>query len=1358
MAFQIGSIGEYKESEEDFESYLERFEQWIIANTVHADKKVSAFLSTIGPDAYRLLKNLTAPTKPTTMGYKALVKELTDHYKPQKNVIAERFRFQRRSQQEGESVTSFIVALKQLSIHCDYAGHLDEALRDRFVCGLRSEAMQKRLLTERELKFKSACDIACTMEMASKNTTELSDKAKATSSEVCTVSSQRVKREQMRRANASGNPLDGSADVSTQCYRCGGKHAASNCRFKNEKCHNCSKTGHIARACRSRNKAMPTQYVEQDDATNESENELFGIWSVYTATDGNRGIDVQMHIEDSPVQMQLDTGAAVTLVSEKVYLQALSHLPLQPCNLTLATFTGDAIPLKGQVNVAVKYGSQSHTLPLVIVKGDRPALLGRNWLKKIRLNWTSIFAVEGKNDQRPEVAALLQQYESVFQEGPGAIRGFKAHIKIKPGAIPIFKKARSVPYALKVTVEKELDRLEAMGVISKVDNSEWASPLVVVPKADKSIRICGDYKVTINNSVEEETYPLPNTEDLFATLAGGKWFSKLDLSHAYQQLELSPESEKYLTVNTHRGLYRYHRLSYGVSSAPSIFQGVMDQVLQGLEGVTCFLDDILVTADTEQAHLLRLAEVLSRLEKFGIRAKSTKCQFMKNQVEYLGHLIDGEGLHPTEEKVTAIVNAPRPTNVTELRSFLGLLNYYGRFLKDLATLLQPLHALLKKDVPWEWTSACDAAFQQGKERLLGSTALEHYDTRKKVRLACDASPYGVGAVISHVLENGEEKPIAFASRTLTEAEKKYAQIEKEALAIIFGVRKFHKYLYGRKFILTTDHKPLLAILGPKSAIPTLAALRMQRWALILMAYTYDIEYRRSEDHGNADALSRLPRTQKDDTAAEQGIFYFSYVDELPVQAVEIAENTKKDPVLHKVLTYTLEGWPDEVQDSRLQPFFSRRSELSADHGCILWGLRVVIPPIYRERLLNDLHEGHQGICRMKGVARSCMWWPQIDNDIEVKAQKCIACDTTRKMPGVAPLHCWKWPARAWQRIHIDFAEKDKQHFLVVVDSHSKWLEVVHMTSTTASKTIEVLRGLFAAYGLPEECVSDNGPQFTSAEFQGFLKNNGVKQTLVPPYHPASNGAAERSVQTLKASLLKQVLSEGPAANKTPLQHQLANFLLMYRSTPHAVTGCTPAELFLKRQLRTRFSLLRPDRAKFMEAKQAKQKAYHDRPSSVLREFNEGDLVQVRNFREGKEKWKRATVAKRLGPVTYLIHDGVRERTVHIDHMLASRASGEVASGKATDTASDQDIVLPACGRNPPATAEPTGASNDEQDAHTSARPQVTTHTPAPVTPVPPVPVASPSTARTPPTMASTTAPEPRRYPQRCHTAPKRLDW
>lgn len=299
-----------------------------------ADKKVSAFLSTIGPEAYRLLKNLTSPTKPSTMTYKVLIKTLTDHYKPQPMVIAERFRFQKKSQQDGENVADFIVALKQLSTHCEFSGYLDEALRDRFVCGLRLEAIQKILLTERDLTFKTACDIASSMEMASKNTMEISDKANA-ATEVCTVSSMKIKREQSRRANASGGQLEGLADVSTQqCYRCGGKHTASACKFKTEKCHHCSKMGYIARVCRNRNKTMRTQYVEQEDEANDSESELFGILSVYTAADGNHGIDIEMDIEGSPVQMQLDTGAAVTLVSEK-------SIPAGPCTFTTAAMQFD---------------------------------------------------------------------------------------------------------------------------------------------------------------------------------------------------------------------------------------------------------------------------------------------------------------------------------------------------------------------------------------------------------------------------------------------------------------------------------------------------------------------------------------------------------------------------------------------------------------------------------------------------------------------------------------------------------------------------------------------------------------------------------------------------------------------------------------------------------------------------------------------------------------------------------------------------------------------------------------------------------------------------------------------------------
>ncbi|XP_048103582.1 uncharacterized protein K02A2.6-like isoform X1 [Alosa alosa] len=524
-SFQIGSIGEYKESDEDFESYLERFDQWIIANAVPSDKKVSTFLSMIGAEAYRLLKNLTSPTKPSTMSYKLLSKALTDHYKPKPMVIAERFRFQRRQQQDGESVADYIVALKQLSTYCEFSGYLDEALRDRFVCGLRTEAIQRRLLTERDLTFKTACDIASSMEMASKNTVEFLEMPNE-ASEVHKVYSQKTRREQTRRTNPSGSQLDGSlADVSRQpCYRCGGQHAASVCKFKTEKCHHCSKLGHIARVCRNRSKTMRTQYVKQEhrqeDEASDCENELFGVYSVYTATDGTDGIGIVLDIEGSSIQMQLDTGAAVTLVSEKTYKEALTHLPLRQCNLTLTTFTGDVIPLMGQVNVAVKYEAQRQTLPLVVVKGDRPALLGRNWLKRIKLNWANIFAVDNRAGREPEVSALLQRYRSVFDEGPSTICGFKAHIRIKPDAQPIFKKARPLPYALKETVERELDRLEGMGIISKVDRSEWASPLVVVPKADKSIRICGDYS---HHQPECGRGVLPTTEYRRPVRNTGRW-------------------------------------------------------------------------------------------------------------------------------------------------------------------------------------------------------------------------------------------------------------------------------------------------------------------------------------------------------------------------------------------------------------------------------------------------------------------------------------------------------------------------------------------------------------------------------------------------------------------------------------------------------------------------------------------------------------------------------------------------------------------------------------------------------------------------------------------------------------------
>ena len=264
-------------------------------------------------------------------------------------------------------------------------------------------------------------------------------------------------------------------------------------------------------------------------------------------------------------------------------------------------------------------------------------------------------------------------------------------LNVDSNATPKFFKARSVPLALKGKVEAELDKLESMGIISPVQFSKWAAPIVPVLKHNGAVRICGDYKVTINQASLVDTYPLPRIDELLANLSGGKYFSKLDMSQAYLQLPLDKQSREYVTVNTPKGLYEYNRLPFGVSSAPSIFQRTMENLLQGIKGVSVYIDDILISGSTVEEHLQTLDKVLERLNNAGLRLNKYKCFFLRSWIKYLGHIIDKDGLHPTKEKVQAIREAPTPRNVGELRSFFGIINYYSRFLPNLSSKLAPLY-------------------------------------------------------------------------------------------------------------------------------------------------------------------------------------------------------------------------------------------------------------------------------------------------------------------------------------------------------------------------------------------------------------------------------------------------------------------------------------------------------------------------------------------------------------------------------------------------------------------------------------------------------------------------------------------
>ena len=528
-----------------------------------------------------------------------------------------------------------------------------------------------------------------------------------------------------------------------------------------------------------------------------------------------------------------------------------------------------------------------------------------------------------------------------------------------------------------------------------------------------------------------------------------------------------------------------------------------------------------------------------------------------------------------------------------------------------------------------WGNEQKEAFQEAKTQLTSSCLLVHFDPQKQVILSCDASPYGVGAVLSHQMDDGSEKPVAFASRSLSPAEKKYSQLEKEGLSIIFGVKKFHDYLLGRKFLILSDHKPLQHLFSATRPVPPLASARIQRWALTLGAYDYSLVYKPGRDHGNADTLSRLPLPESTGTVPVPGelVLLMDTLDYTPVNATQIRQWTARDPLVSQVREMVLQGW-EEVDTEELQPYRQKKDELSVQDGCLLWGTRAVVPLAGRSAVLDELHQSHPGVARMKSLGRSYVWWPGFDQDIEEKVRECLQCQQHQKSPAKAPLHPWDWPDRPWSRLHIDHAGPFLgKTFLVVVDSHSKWLDVMPVPSATSQTTIQKLQSIFATHGLPEMLVSDNGTAFTSTEFQEFVKQNGIRHVTSAPYHPASNGLAERAVQTFK-SALKQ--SDG-----SNIEAHLLRFLARYHITPHSTTGVAPAVMLMGRRPRSHLDLLRPDVKATVISHQSRQKREHDRTAKP-KIFEVNDPVFARNYSTQGHRWLAGKVLEKTGPLSFRI--------------------------------------------------------------------------------------------------------------------------
>lgn len=612
--------------------WVERLEGAFVLFGVRDDTKLFMLLHFMGSETYDTVCDKLAPAKPQTKTYAEIVRLLEAHFNPEPLEILENFRFKCRKQGDDrpeETIDDYLIALRKLAITCNFGNYLDTALRNQLVFGLKDRVIQSRLLEVRNLTLDRAREIAVSMELSSKGGREI--QLRQGKSEINLVEPTRSVRgntpAKTKVTNANydkKNKEKLGSGKKGQCYRCGSaSHFANKCPHIRTVCHYCKMVGHLQKVCLKAKKEKGTKseaHLLEDAAaeTRREKGEMMTLEEICKLDEIPKPSTTKFYLElvvnSAAVRFEVDTGAPVTIISTEDKKRYFPAEKLLPSDLELVSYCNNRINVEGMLNVTTEYRSESFELPLYVSNVRKQPLLGRQWITGMQIDLNNVAHSDVHVLDGPAavskctpaaVRALVEKYANVYDNSIGRITGFQAKLSLKPNATPVYVKARTVPFSLKEVVERELDTLVESGVLEKVNHSAWATPIVPIMKSNNRVRLCGDFKVTVNPKLEVDDHPLPTVEELFATVAGGEKFTKIDLTQAYLQLEVEEGDREILTLSTHKGLYRPTRLMYGIASAPAIWQRFIEQVLDGIPGVTVFLDDIRITGPNDFIHMQR---------------------------------------------------------------------------------------------------------------------------------------------------------------------------------------------------------------------------------------------------------------------------------------------------------------------------------------------------------------------------------------------------------------------------------------------------------------------------------------------------------------------------------------------------------------------------------------------------------------------------------------------------------------------------------------------------------------------------------------------------------------------------------
>lgn len=1151
---------------EEFEAYADSVGLFLDhdddTNTVNQQQRRALLLYTAGREVRTIFRNL--PNIGTAMQYNKAVDALNNHFIKKTNSTFLRHQFRLMFQTKDETVSQYVFRLREASQGCEFPD-VDNQIKDQVIAHCLSDKLRRRLLERGDnLTLEHALTEAAMLE--------------AVSSQV----------QQLKIDHASGGAASVSRIRSTdsrqqgECYRCGSRShygSSPNCPARGKVCKKCGGRDHFKKKCRSktvkvegkeedrkddkpykkrRQKQSKVKHVEAESESDSEEGYTFMTRSSapkhkITITVG--GVDINVIV---------DSGSDVNIIDRQLWEEMKKkHVRCErqsKCSKKLFPYACQT-PLEtiGSFIAKVTIGQRSTTAKFVVIKDEAEALLSRDTatalnILKIGLDIQSVKTEIGEDSN------FITEFKPLFT-GFGKLHNHQVKLTIDPKVKPVAQPVRRTPFGLRKKVEEKIQDLLDKDIIEPVDKpSPWVSPIVIVPKPNDDIRVTVDMR-RVNEAVLRERHPIPTVDELLQDMAESRFFSKLDLKLGYHQLELHPDSREITTFVSHCGLFRYKRLVMGINAASEIYQHEIQQVVQGIPGVANLSDDILVHAATREEHDMRLRQVLQRLQDAGLTLNADKCRFRKTEIEFLGHRLTANGINPAERKVEAIKNAREPETVSEVRSFLGLVNYCSRFIPNFATLTEPLRRLTRRNQPFVFGQEQRTAFQNLKDTLASAQTLGYYDPKAKTQIVTDASPVGVAGILVQKQADGP-RIIAYASRCLTDVERRYSQTEKEALAIVWACEKFHPYVYGLHFELHTDHKPLQTIYGPRSK----PSARIERWVLRLQAYKFSVIYIPGKEN-IADSLSRLLKNSTTTTSdlsdeAETHV-HFITANAVPsaVTAEELEQAASEDEELQAIRQSLETGrWKDcHKLYNAVNP------ELCIVGNLVLRGSRIVVPAKLRPRILALAHEGHLGIVGTKQNLRTKVWWPGMEKAAEKFCKSCQGCQLAGRPNPPEPVRTSKLPSGPWEDIALDFLGPlpSGHSVLVVIDYYSRFYEIAVMKSTTSEKTVKMLKIIFARHGLPLTIHSDNGPQFVSDIFATYMKDIGAEHIRVTPRWPQANGEVERQNQ----SLLKRM--KIAQAEKKNWQEEVLTYIAAYRAMPHPSTGRSPAELLYNRKLRTK---------------------------------------------------------------------------------------------------------------------------------------------------------------------------------------------